>query len=320
MRDLPIVDVVVPCYNEEPMLPETDARLRALRRRLIDAGEISGESLILYVDDGSGDDTWRLIEERAKEEGVAGIKLARNAGKENALMAGMMAVRGRCDAAITIDADLQDDPEAIPEFIKAYKEGAEIVFGVRKSRDKDSAFKRLSARGYYGFMRRMGAETVFDHADYRLMGRRALDALSEYPEANLYLRGLVPRLGFKTATVAHDRGERLAGETKYPLRKMVGLAMQGITSSSAKPIHWVALLGGLFALLGAGIALYALIARIAGQAVPGWTSIMISIWIVGGVQLIALGLIGEYVGKAYIEAKRRPRYAIEKTTLKGEGP
>ena len=316
---IPTVHVVVPCYNEEPALGATDAKLREILGRMVASGEVSRESRVVYVDDGSTDGTWGLIERLARAEGVEGVKLSRNSGKENALWAGMMRSRGSCDALITIDADLQDDPEAIPEFVRAYAGGAEIVYGVRSSREKDKLFKRVTARGFYGFMRRMGAGIVNDHADYRLLGKRALEALSEFTEVNLFVRGLVPLLGFQTVEVPHARGERIAGETKYPFSKMAALALQGITSLSVKPIHWITFIGAAFALLGVGIALYALISLIVGKAVAGWTSLMISIWIIGGAQLIAIGLIGEYVGKAYMEAKRRPRYIVERIATGGGG-
>jgi hypothetical protein len=223
----------------------------------------------------------------------------------------MMAVREYADAVISVDADLQDDIEAVPEFLKAFASGSDIVYGVRDKRAFDSVFKRLTARGYYKFMHAMGVDLVYDHAEYRLLSRRALDALSEFSEVNLFLRGMIPLLGFKTSRVKYERGERVAGETKYPLNKMISLAMQGITSFSVKPIRWITLLGALFALLGMGIAVYTLITLALGRAVAGWASLMISIWIVGGAQLIALGLIGEYIGRVYTETKRRPRYIIE---------
>jgi len=307
----PILYIVIPCYNEGPVLPETGKRMMALRERLIDEGKIDERSRIAFVDDGSKDDTWAVIDALAALEGVEGIKLARNAGHQNALWAGMMTAREHCDALISIDADLQDDLEAIPKFLDAYQDGADIVYGVRSKRDTDTAFKRMTARGFYTFMRKMGVNVVYDHADYRLLSRRALDALSEFTEVNLFLRGMVPLLGFKSAEVTYERRERFAGETKYPLKKMIALALQGITSFSVKPIQWITLAGGVCAFAGVIIALYALISLIAGHAVPGWTSLMISIWIIGGIQLIALGLIGEYIGRIYTETKRRPRYIIE---------
>jgi glycosyltransferase involved in cell wall biosynthesis len=289
--------------------------------RLIKDELISPASRVLFVDDGSRDGTWQIISALAGEGSVIeGVKLANNAGHQNALWAGMMAARERADAIISIDADLQDDIEAIPEFIKEFNSGSDIVYGVRDKREFDSAFKRLTARGYYKFMHAMGVDLVYDHAEYRLMSRRALDALSEFSEVNLFLRGMVPLLGFKTSSVAYERGERVAGETKYPLNKMISLAVQGITSFSVKPIRWITFLGALFALLGAGIAVYTLITLALGRAVVGWASLMISIWIVGGAQLIALGLIGEYIGRVYTETKRRPRYIIEERSRGLSGP
>lgn len=310
--DAPTLFIVVPCYNEEAVLPETASRLLALRGRLVGEGAISAASRILFVDDGSRDRTWALIAElSAGAQAFEGLKLAHNAGHQNALWAGMMAARPRCDALVSIDADLQDDENVIAEFLEAFRGGADIVYGVRANRETDSAFKRATAQGFYRFMQAMGVDVVYNHADFRLMSRRAVDALSEFPESNLFLRGMVPLLGFRTAEVCYRRGERQAGETKYPLRKMVALAMEGITSFSVKPIYAISLIGALFALLGLLMAVYVLVSLLAGRAVAGWTSLMISIWIIGGVQLIALGLIGTYVGKVYTETKRRPRYIVE---------
>ena len=312
MKETPVLYIIVPCYNEEAVLPETNARLNELLEKLIAERQADAESRILFVDDGSSDRTWELIETVA-EEGplVEGLKLAHNAGHQNALWAGMMSVRDKADAVITIDADLQDDVEAIYGFLEKYREGCEVVYGVRSKRDTDTAFKRMTAQGFYRFMQRMGVDVVYNHADYRLIGRRALAALSEFGETNMFLRGMVPLVGFKSAEVTYERGERFAGESKYPLKKMIAFAIEGITSFSIKPVRWVALIGVLFALLGCIMAAYALISLMLGHAVPGWTSIMVSIWIIGGVQLIALGLIGEYVGKVYSEVKKRPKYIVE---------
>jgi len=228
----------------------------------------------------------------------------------------MMEARERCDMLVSIDADLQDDPQAIRGFLDEFEKGAEVVYGVRKSRDIDTGFKRNTAQGYYMIMEMMGVPLVYNHADYRLLSRRALDALAEYSEVNLFLRGMMPLLGFKTAQVSYDRGERVAGESKYPLRKMIMLAMEGITSFTVTPIRWIVTLGAMFALLSVIILLYALVSLAVGHTVPGWTSIMVSLWLIGGVQLIALGLIGEYVGKIYMESKHRPRYAVEEHIIK----
>ncbi|MDO4548576.1 MAG: glycosyltransferase family 2 protein [Clostridia bacterium] len=305
--------VVVPCYNEREVLPETAKELTRVMNALIDSGEISPESRVTFVDDGSRDETWEEIVRAIGEYPVVeGIKLSRNQGHQNALVAGMMTVRDRCDAVITIDSDLQDDVNAIASFVKEYKAGCDVVYGVRSRRDTDTGFKRNSARLYYKFMRMMGVELVYDHADYRLLSRRALDALSEFDEVNLFLRGMVPLLGFKSSTVYYERGKRFAGESKYPLWKMFSLALEGVTSFSVKPIRIIVTMGCVFALIGVIMAIYALASHFAGHTAAGWTSIMISLWVIGGVQLIALGLIGEYVGKLYSEVKRRPRYIIEK--------
>lgn len=312
MDRIPVLYIIVPCYNEEEVLPETSRRLNALLDSLQAEKMTSPDSRILYVDDGSKDRTWQVIEEQAAAHArVEGLKLAHNAGHQNALWAGMMSVKGKADAIVSIDADLQDDVEAIRGFLEKYREGCEVVYGVRSKRETDTAFKRMTAQGFYKLMQRMGVDMVYNHADYRLLGRRALDALAGFGEENMFLRGMVPLVGYKSAEVTYERGERFAGESKYPLRKMIAFAMEGITSFSIKPVRWVALLGFLFALLGVVMALYALISLMCGQVVPGWTSIMVSIWIIGGVQLIALGLIGEYVGKVYKEVKHRPKYIVE---------
>lgn len=312
MEKAPVLYIIVPCYNEEEVLPETNARLNALADALIAEKRIDAASRILFVDDGSRDRTWKLIEElAARTERVEGLKLAHNAGHQNALWAGMMSVRGKADAIVTIDADLQDDINAIRGFLEKYGEGCEVVYGVRSKRETDTAFKRMTAQGFYRLMQRMGVDMVYNHADYRLLGRRALDALSEFGEENMFLRGMVPLVGFQSAEVTYERGERFAGESKYPLKKMIAFAIEGITSFSIKPVRWVALIGFAFAFLGVIMALYALVSLMCGQAVPGWTSMMVSIWIIGGVQLIALGLIGEYVGKVYKEVKHRPKYIVE---------
>ena len=312
MNKAPVLYIIVPCYNEEEVLPETSSRLIAFTDALISDNQIDASSRILFVDDGSKDKTWQLIEGlTARAERVEGLKLAHNAGHQNALWAGMMSVRGKADAVVTIDADLQDDIEAMRGFLEKYRAGCEVVYGVRSKREKDTAFKRVTAQGFYRVMQRMGVDMVYNHADYRLLGRRALDALSEFGEENMFLRGMVPLVGFKSAEVTYERGERFAGESKYPLKKMIAFAIDGITSFSIKPVRWVTLIGFAFAFLGAVMALYALISLISGQVVAGWTSMMISIWVIGGVQLIALGLIGEYVGKVYKEVKHRPKFIVE---------
>lgn len=309
---IPVLYVVVPCYNEESVLPETNKRLRGLLTELISEGRIDANSRITLVDDGSKDGTWHVISELADQyELIEGLKLAHNAGHQNALWAGMMTVRPFADAVVTIDADLQDDVTAIRGFITAYSEGYEVVYGVRSKRDTDTHFKRGSAHGYYRLMSKLGVDMVPDHADYRLLSRRALDSLAEFGEINLFLRGMVPLLGFKSTNVYYERGERFAGESKYPLGKMLRFAVEGITSFSIRPIRWVAIIGGIFSLLGLLMAVYALISMALGHSVAGWPSMMVSIWVIGGVQLMAMALIGEYVGKIYTEVKRRPRYILE---------
>lgn len=310
MNPTPTLYIVVPCYNEEEVLPETARRLSELMDSLISFGEVTPESRVLFVDDGSKDATWNIIES-FEDPRFEGAKLAHNAGHQNALCAGMTLACDQCDAVISIDADLQDDPEAIHGFLDAYREGCDVVYGVRKSRETDTAFKRLTAEGFYKLMRLFGAEIVDNHADYRLLSHRALEALLRFGEVNLFLRGMVPLLGFSSKKVYYDRAERFAGESKYPLKKMLGFAMEGITSFSVKPIRMITVLGVLFALLGAIFGIYALVSLCTGHAVAGWTSLIMSIWLIGGVNLIALGLIGEYIGKIYMETKRRPRFILE---------
>jgi glycosyltransferase involved in cell wall biosynthesis len=308
----PVLYIITPCYNEEEALPHTAARLLQLLDDMASGGLIDGKSRLTLVDDGSRDATWQVISALSdRHENVEGLKLAHNAGHQNALWAGMMTVRPRADAVITIDADLQDDVGAISQFVEKLREGCDVVYGVRKRRETDTRFKRATARSFYRLMRRMGADVVDDHADYRLLSRRALDALAEFGEVNLFLRGMVPLLGFQTAKVYYDRGERVAGESKYPLRKMLAFAVEGITSFSVKPIRLVIALGGVFALLGLLMALYAVVQACLGHTVSGWASLMVSVWVIGGVQLMALGLIGVYVGKIYTEVKRRPRFIVE---------
>ena len=313
----PVLYIITPCYNEEEALPHTAPKLVELLTLMASGGLIDPASRLTLVDDGSRDKTWKVIQaliERYPE--VEGLKLAHNAGHQNALWAGMMTVRGKADAVVTIDADLQDDVNAIPQFVEKMNQGADVVYGVRKKRETDTAFKRATAHGFYRFMRTMGADVVDDHADYRLLSRRALDALADFGEVNLFLRGMVPLLGFTTDKVYYDRGERVAGESKYPLRKMLAFAVEGITSFSVKPIKMVITLGFVFALLGVLMALYAIIQALLGQTVSGWASLMVSVWVIGGVQLMALGLIGTYVGKIYTEVKRRPRFIVETYTGK----
>ncbi|MBQ4156980.1 MAG: glycosyltransferase [Clostridia bacterium] len=307
-----ILYVVVPCYNEEAILPETEKQLGSLIRDMIEEKILSPESRIVFVDDGSRDKTWELIADMAERGSLfQGIKLAHNAGHQNALWAGMTKVQDDCDCLITIDADLQDDICAIRKFMDEYYAGADVVYGVRSKRETDTRFKRMTAEMFYKGMAKLGVETVYNHADYRLLSRRAVKELLSFSEVNLFLRGMVPTIGFKSAKVYYERKERTAGESKYPLKKMLAFAAQGVTSFSIKPIRMIALLGFIFALAAVGIGVYALVSLIIGRAVPGWTSTMLSIWLIGGVQLIALGLIGEYIGKIYMEVKHRPRFIVE---------
>lgn len=306
------VYLVVPCYNEEEVLPETHRRLSEKLLGLIASGAAAPESRVLFVDDGSRDDTWHLISEYAAGDGLfCGVKLAHNRGHQNALLAGLMTAMPRCDCAVSLDADLQDDVGVLDEFLEKFRAGCDVVYGVRRRRDTDGAFKRTTAEGFYKVMEKLGVEVVYNHADYRLMSRRALEALSEYGEVNLFLRGIVPSIGYKSDRVYYDRSERFAGESKYPLRKMIAFAVDGITSFSVKPLKLISNLGILVSLLSVFGLLYALISFLCGAAVPGWTAIVCSIWLLGGIQLLCLGVVGTYVGKIYSEAKGRPRYRIE---------
>lgn len=305
------LSIVLPCYNEEAALPYTIPQLIGILDRLKADGTISPESFILCVNDCSRDNTWQVIQKlHDRYPEVKGISLAHNRGHQYALLAGLMEVRDKCDAAVSIDADLQDEPEAIVEMIRLYKQGAEIVYGVRKSRATDTWFKRNSARAFYRLQSRMGLETVFDHADYRLMSQRALEILSEYGEHNLFLRGIVPQIGLKTATVAYDRNERVAGESKYPLKKMLAFSVDGITSFSAKPMRWIFNLGLMLLIIDLFIWVYVLVSYFCGYTMSGWSSIMLSVWFLGSLMLIGLGIVGEYIGKIFIEVKHRPRYNI----------
>jgi glycosyltransferase involved in cell wall biosynthesis len=275
------------------------------------AGKIDADSKIVFVNDGSKDRTWEMICDLHKADPVfRGICLSRNKGHQNALMAGLMTVKSECYAAISMDANLQDDINAIDEMVDRYLEGYEVVYGVRSSRKKDTFFKRTTAQGFYKVMRAMGVETVYNHADYRLMSRRALEALSEFDEVNLFLRGIVPLVGFKSTQVTYERGERFAGESKYPLKKMLAFATEGITSMSIKPIRLITTLGFLVFLFSIGVLIYSIIRKFTGYTVPGWAFLAVSIWALGGVQLLAIGVIGEYIGKIYLETKHRPKFIV----------
>lgn len=312
----PRLAIVIPCYNEQEALPVTLPRLLRLLDDMSDKDLVAKDSYILCSDDGSRDTTWKVIEDfHERDPRIEGISLAHNRGHQYALLAGLMDVMGRCDAAVSIDADLQDDPEAIVDMVKKFNEGAEIVFGVRASRATDTVFKRVTARAFYSFQNAMGLETIYDHADFRLMSNRALELLSEYGEQNLFLRGIIPQLGLKTAVVKYDRSSRVAGESKYPLSKMLALSIDGITSFSARPMRWIFMTGLSLLLVDILIAVYVMAAFIGGKPASGWASLMLSVWFLGSLVLMAIGIVGEYVGKIFIESKHRPRYAIEKRTL-----
>ncbi len=308
--------IVVPCYNEQEVLPETSKRLKNKMSDLIEKGIVDSESRIMFVDDGSRDQTWSLISELAKEDAIfAGVKLSRNQGHQNALLAGLMTAKQYADCVISMDADLQDDIDAVDAFLQKFTDGNDVVYGVRSSRKTDSAFKRITAQGFYKFMKLLGVDIVYNHADYRLMSKRALDALEEFTEANLFLRGIVPLVGFKWDIVEYERHERFAGKSKYPLKKMLAFAFDGITSFSVRPIRLITGCGFLIFLASLISLVVLLIMKLAGQTVQGWTTLMASIWLIGGIQLLSLGVIGEYIGKIYKETKRRPHYIIETITL-----
>lgn len=305
--------IVVPCYNEEEVLPITVPKLNSVLADLIAKNKISEDSFVLYVDDGSKDRTWEGIEafhDQYKE--VFGLKLAGNVGHQFALTAGLLTAKDLSDVTISIDADLQDDVTVIEEMIDKFHAGNDIVYGVRNDRKKDSFFKRTTAQGFYKVMEMMGVKTVYNHADFRLMSKRALEHFSKFSETNLFLRGMMPLIGYQTDCVYYERLERVAGESKYPLKKMFALAWNGITSFSVKPINFITFLGATIIILSIAAAIYALVSYSTGHVVQGWTSLILSIWFIGGVQLLAIGLIGQYIGKIYIEVKHRPRYNIEK--------
>ncbi len=306
--------VVVPCYNEEEVLRETAGRLCALMDGLVAQGLLHADSGIWFVDDGSRDRTWALTcELSAALPRVHGLKLSRNRGHQNALLAGLFNAPG--DVLISVDADLQDDLGVIEQMVQHYRSGAEIVFGVRSSRTSDTFFKRATAEGYYKLLRAMGVDLVFNHADYRLMSRRVVQHLAEYDEVNLFLRGIVPQIGFKTATVLYERSERFAGESKYPLRKMLAFAMDGITSFSVVPLRMLTMLGLFFAGVSLSMVLYVIYGTVVLKStIPGWASSVIPIYFLGGVQLLGMGVLGEYVAKIYMETKRRPRFIVEAST------
>lgn len=312
MTDSEILYMIIPCYNEEEVLKETAKRLREKYTSLTERKMISAESRIVFVNDGSKDKTWQIICELHEEspEFFSGINLARNSGHQNAVLAGLMTVKDMCGMAITMDADLQDDIDAIDEMVKKYYEGCHVVYGVRSARKTDTFFKRFTAEGFYKFMKFMGADVVYNHADFRLMSRRVLHELENFSEVNLFLRGMVPLIGFKSDKVYYERHERFAGESKYPLKKMISFAMNGITSFSVKPLKLITNLGFVMVIISVIAFIWAFVSKILGKTELGWSSTLCSIWLIGGIQILCLGIIGEYIGKIYSEVKRRPRYIV----------
>lgn len=305
--------MVIPCYNEEEVLPETAKRLKEKMATLMQNGKIAANSRVLFVNDGSKDGTWNLIcQLHASDVLFEGINLSRNRGHQNALLAGLLTAKDYADMVISMDADLQDDINAMDEMIEKYLQGIDIVYGVRNSRKKDTFFKKATAEGFYKLMNKMGANTVFNHADYRLMSKRAIEGLSEFREVNLFLRGIVPMIGYPSDFVYYERGERFAGESKYPLGKMISFAIEGITSLSTKPIRMITFLGFFIFLVSICILIYSLVRHFMGATIVGWTTLMVSVWAIGGLILLSLGVVGEYIGKIYLEAKGRPRFIIER--------
>lgn len=314
----PVIYLVSPCYNEEAVLLETSQRLLVKIRELTSKKIIAEDSRILFIDDGSRDKTWELIENlHAKNLKIIGLKLSRNRGHQNALLAGLIFAKNKADAVISLDADLQDDIDVIDQMLAKFHENFDIVYGVRSSRKKDSWFKRNTALAFYKFMNILGVDSVYNHADYRLTSRRVLESLADFREVNLFLRGIFPLIGFRSTTVKYERAERFAGESKYPLKKMLSFAIDGITSFSVKPLRIITLIGAVIFAISIIFAIYLLIMKILGETGQGLSFIAISIWFIGGVQMLCLGVIGEYIGKVYSETKARPRYIIE-TILDGE--
>lgn len=308
-----ILYMVIPCYNEEAVLDETSRQLKERLNNLIKTRKINKNSKILFVDDGSKDKTWEMIERLCSSDSIfSGVKLSRNRGHQNALLAGLMTAKEKADIVISMDADLQDDIKVIDEMVDKNNEGYDVVYGVRNSRKKDTFFKRFTAQSFYKFMTMLGVDIVYNHADCRLMSKRALDGLANYTEVNLFLRGIVPLIGYQSTVVYYERKARFAGESKYPFKKMLSFAFDGITSFSIKPLRMIFGLGILVLLISIAIMIYSLVVKMMGQTIQGWTFLIISIWFIGGLQMISIGIIGEYVGKMYYETKQRPRYIIEK--------
>lgn len=308
-----ILYMVLPCYNEEEVLPETSKQIKEKMLDLMDRGLISNKSRVCLVNDGSTDKTWEIIERLYKEDSsvFSGICLSRNKGHQNAVLAGMLTCKDCADIVISMDADLQDDIDAIDTMIEKYNEGADVVYGVRSARTTDTFVKRFTAEGFYRIMNVMGAESVFNHADFRLMSKRALGGLAEFKEVNLFLRGIVPMIGYNSAIVTYERKQRFAGESKYPLKKMIGFAWEGITSLSIKPILMISTMGFSVLLISIIMLIYALVSFFSGNATSGWSSIMVSMWFIGGLLLLSIGIVGQYIGKIYLETKERPRYIIK---------
>lgn len=305
--------VVIPCYNEEAVLDETSRRLEVKMEQLTKAGKISQESRVIFVNDGSKDRTWELIEKLHEQNPLfGGINLSRNRGHQNALLAGLMTVKEHADMVISMDADLQDDINAMDEMVEKYLNGIDIVYGVRSSRAKDTFFKKATAEGFYKIMRFLGAETVFNHADYRLMSKRAIQGLAQFEEVNLFLRGVIPLVGYPSDFVYYERGERFAGESKYPLGKMIAFAIEGITSLSIKPMRLITLMGFLIFIMSIVMLIYSFVRHFMGATIVGWTTLMVSVWAIGGLILLSLGVVGEYIGKIYLETKGRPRFIVER--------
>lgn len=308
----PVLYMVIPCYNEEEIFKDSSSKLRKKLNALIEKGKIDSKSKICFIDDGSRDSTWSLIKHAHKEDPIfSGIRLAHNQGHQNAVMAGLMTIKDYCDITISMDADLQDDIDAIDQMVDKYLDGCNIVYGVRNSRETDSFFKRVTAEGYYKFLRWMGVKIIYNHSDFRLMDKKALAAMSEFKEVNLFLRGIVPMIGLKHDCVYYARKERLAGESKYPLKKMLAFAWQGITSLSTEPIKFIAKIGLFISFVSACIFIWAIYRHFMGETILGWTSLMISLWFIGGLVLFSIGIIGEYIGKIYLEVKHRPRFIID---------
>ena len=304
--------IAVPCYNEEEVLPDSSCKLRTKLEKMIAEGKITDDSRIVFIDDGSKDKTWEIIKSLHEENCIfQGIKLSRNRGHQNALLCGLMTLKDKCDAVISIDADLQDDIEVFDEMVEKYEDGCDVVYGVRSKRETDTFFKRFTAEAYYKVLDKMGAKIIFNHADFRLMSARALESFSQFKEVNLFLRGLVPMVGYKSDIVTYERSERLLGESKYPLKKMLALAFEGITSLSTKPIKLISRTGIFIFFVSIVMLIYTVVRYFMGATEVGWASLAVSIWAIGGLQLLAIGVVGEYIGKIYLETKHRPRFIVE---------